>query len=71
MRNPTGVWVQRPPGGMRVEGVAVFEECGVAFGLSGGMGIEWVDRFERRGKCCADSDDLCQGGSFLEQIYPL
>ena len=39
MRDPTGIYVQGPPNGIEVEGVAIFEECGVAFGLTGGQGI--------------------------------
>jgi hypothetical protein len=40
IRNPTGIYVEKPPLGIQMEGVAIFEECGVAFGLTGGQGTE-------------------------------
>lgn len=39
MREPTGIYVQQPPNGIQIEGVAIFDECGVAYGLTGGQGI--------------------------------
>lgn len=45
LRHPTGITVKPPPHGIRIEGVAISEACGFAYGLSGGRGIEWVSPF--------------------------
>ena len=37
-REPTGIYVKSPPHGIQVEGIAIFEDCGIAYGLSGGHG---------------------------------
>ena len=47
MREPTGIYVQQPPNGIQIEGVAIFDECGGGLWVDGWSGDRvscYVDR---------------------------
>jgi hypothetical protein len=51
LRDPTGVALKPPPAGIALEGVALLNECGLAFGLDQGNGLE-ADEFWRKSIHC-------------------
>ena len=40
LRDPTGITLSPPPVGIKMEGIALLDDCGLAYGLDKGNGLE-------------------------------